>query len=256
MKHILLSAVMAIAALLALPAQAASPAGEQYIRMMVNGGPGSIRDAAKGIYNTNMTEREVLDVLAEVMLRDYKKPDRTAQDAVAWGCRALGQIGDARYRPVLEEIQKNAPRKLSNYAEKALDSLPKGASAQPYKPGSVSIEKLRNKAASGSKGSAAPAASSRGTAASSAGKSRGKFGDIVNGMTTDEVIALLGPPTSETSHITGKQFRPFNYRGADTVRVIYLYKGQGRIVFTNSSHYTSIWRVMEVMPDPNEAGYP
>ena len=75
-------------------------------------------------------------------------------------------------------------------------------------------------------------------------------------MTTTEVIALLGAPTSETSHITGKQFRPFNFRGADTQRVIFLYKGKGRVVFNNSSHYTHVYRVLEVQADSNESGYP
>lgn len=239
--------------LLVLPllAQAASPAGEQYIKRMVSGGPSSVRDVAKTLYNTGNREQEVLDVLAEIMLRDYRREDRTAADAVAWGAKALGASGNARYRPVLEEIINEAPnRKLRGHAEKALKGLPGKASDNPYKKGTVNLDKQRETASKSAPRASAPAT----TTARSSGK--GRFSDIQHGMTTDEVVALLGAPTSETSHITGKQFRPFNFRGADTVRVIYLYKGRGRIVFNNSSHYAHIYRVMEVIEDSNEPGYP
>ncbi len=228
-----------------LLAQAASPAGEQYIKRMVSGGPASVRDVAKTLYRNGNREQDVLDVLAEIMLRDYPREDRTAADAVAWGAKALGASGNARYRPVLEEISDKAPgRSLRSHAKKALKSLPEQASGQPYKKGMVNLDAQRQ---TSSKSQPKPAAAASG---------KGAFSDIQPGMTTTEVVALLGAPTSETSHITGKQFRPFNFRGADTVRVIYLYKGRGRIVFNNSSHYAHIYRVLEVIEDSNEPGYP
>jgi len=35
-----------------------------------------------------------------------------------------------------------------------------------------------------------------------------------------------------------------------------LYKGKGRIVFSNSSRYAPVWRVIEIIRDPSESGYP
>ena len=55
------------------------------------------------------------------------------------------------------------------------------------------------------------------------------------GMSEQEVTAILGPQTSTSSHMTGKQFVPFNFRGNDTVRVVYFWKGLGRVEFSNGS---------------------
>lgn len=231
-------------------AQAASPAGQQYMRMLV-GGPASVRDAAQGLYSTGLSEREVLDVLAEVLLRDYKKNDGTVVDALAWGCRVLGQVGDTRYRPVLQELATNAGhKKLRGYAKKALDSLPEGTK-DAYRAGTVNLDKVRTTA------TAAPAASSASkgstqTKASSSGK--GKFGDIQNGMSIDDVVNLIGAPTSEYWRPTGKAFTPFYY-GSDTDRMMYLYKGKGRVEFNRASRHSSVWRVVSIQPDSNESGY-
>lgn len=70
-----------------------------------------------------------------------------------------------------------------------------------------------------------------------------------------QVYSIIGPPTSTNSHITGKAFIPFNFRGKDSYRSIAHYKGQGRIVFSNSSAYSSDQRVLEVQVDPNESGF-
>ncbi|TNF34758.1 MAG: HEAT repeat domain-containing protein [Gammaproteobacteria bacterium] len=255
MKLVTRLCLAACAALLSLHVHAASESGEYYIQRMLSGGPASVRDVAKTLYNNGSREQEVLDVLAEVMLRDYRREDRTAADAVAWGAKALGASGNARYRPVLEEIINEAPnRKLRGHAEKALKDLPKQASDQPYKKGMVNLDKKRE---SGSKSQASQQGKASSASHSAAARSGGgKFSEIHQGMTTTEVIALLGAPTSETSHITGKQFRPFNFKGDDTVRIVYLYKGKGRIIFNNSSHYTHIYRVLEVIEDSNEPGYP
>ena len=55
------------------------------------------------------------------------------------------------------------------------------------------------------------------------------------GMSEAEVAALLGVPTSQSSHTTGKQWIPFNFAGDDTVRTVYYYQGIGRIEFSSGS---------------------
>ena len=74
-------------------------------------------------------------------------------------------------------------------------------------------------------------------------------------MSMEEVFALIGQPTATTSRITGKAWAPFYY-GGDTTRMFALYKGKGRIIFSNASRYTPVWRVIEVVSDPAESGYP
>lgn len=265
MKKSLVFIFSLLVTMLASVANATSAAGQQYITMIVSGGPASLRQASEGIYSTNIREREVLDVVAEAILRDYRKSDRSAEDAVAWACRALGQSGDARYRNVLEAVvHDSSSKKLRKYADQALDNLPKD-SKDAYQPGSVNLDEMRDhpgkaqavesshKATKAGKADKAESAreESRDTTASG----HGSFADIREGMSSDEVANLIGMPTSQTSHITGKAFRPF-YFGGDTARVIYLYKGKGRIVFSRTSMHTTVFRVVEIQPNPDESGYP
>jgi hypothetical protein len=58
---------------------------------------------------------------------------------------------------------------------------------------------------------------------------------VALGMPESEVQTLLGPPTSTSSHITGKQFIPFNFAGKDSVRIVYHWKGVGRVEFSQGS---------------------
>ena len=75
-------------------------------------------------------------------------------------------------------------------------------------------------------------------------------------MSMAEAYALAGEPTSSTGHVTGKAWIPYNFKGSDTLRQYSLYKGKGRIIFTNRSHYDRSWQVYEVQIDASEPGYP
>ncbi len=237
----------------AIPAMAISPAGEQYINQIVGGGFSSMRRASQSIYRTGMRDRQVLDVLAEKLLQTYNASDRTGVDAVAWACKALGQSGDVRYKSVLQTVTKTAQHaKIRKYANQSLKNMPAGKADKPYKKGSVNLKALRDKLDKGQ--SAAPAAPSNLQGQQTSGEKRYSFSSIRKGMSIQEVNSLLGPPTSTTSHITGKTFNPFYY-GTDTARQIYLYKGQGRIFFSNNS-YSNAWRVIEIERNPGEPGYP
>lgn len=61
------------------------------------------------------------------------------------------------------------------------------------------------------------------------------FAKVDFGMNEAQVASLLGVPTSQGSHITGKQFIPFNFAAKDTSRLVYYYKGMGRIEFSSGS---------------------
>jgi hypothetical protein len=77
------------------------------------------------------------------------------------------------------------------------------------------------------------------------------FAQIKDGMSMDEVYALLGKPDDTSNHITGKAFIP-HYYGGDTHRTELIYKGKGRIIFSPRHHFTQSMGVIEVSYNPNE----
>jgi len=235
-----------------LTALAADVSGKRYIDMMVNGGPPSVRNAAEEIYNTHTTDEEVLDVAAQTLLEGYQQntSSDTQNDAMAWVCRALGGSGDGRYKSVGDQVAKGSGnRKLQKHCTKAASELPTTAAAG-YQAGSVNLAKYK----AGSSG-AAPA-QAKAAPAPVASTGRGSFADVKAGMSMEEVSSLIGEPTATTAHQTGKAWIPFNFKGKDTVRLIGLYKGVGRIVYSKENAYTSTFRVLEVVPDSKETGYP
>ncbi|MGY8832622.1 MAG: hypothetical protein ACKVIS_24440, partial [Pseudomonadales bacterium] len=187
------------------------------------------------------------------LLQKYRSAsDNPTSDALAWVCKALASSGNGRYKPVLSEVVANSDnRKLDRHCEKAADSLSAGGA--PYTVGSVNLDAYRagqGKAATSTQTltpAAAPATAAQGS---------GSFSDIRTGMSMDEVNALLGAPTATFSHQTGKAWIPFNFKGKDVARVVSLYKGKGRITFSQESVYANVWRVLEVTNNPNESGYP
>jgi hypothetical protein len=64
------------------------------------------------------------------------------------------------------------------------------------------------------------------------------FAKIAVGMDQKQVTDLIGSPTDFHAYVTGKAFIPFYY-GGDTHRVEYEYKGQGRVIFSPDSRFSS-----------------
>jgi hypothetical protein len=238
---------------------AVSPAGQQYINEIVGGEAASMRRAAKSIYHTGLTERAVLDVLAEKLLENYNYKGRIGVDAVVWACKALGRSGDLRYKNVLETVMKNAGyRKIRKYAKKSIRMMPHGTSDNPYRKGSVNLAAMRKRLQKGR--SCVPVIYKSHRLKHEKAKRKGvtrkySLSAVKKGMSLQEVNNLIGKPTSSTSHLTGKTFIPFYY-GGDSARHINLYKGKGRILFTHTSAFSRTWRVKEVIIDPKETGYP
>jgi hypothetical protein len=208
------------------------------------------------LFQSGNTNTEVLDVAAEVLLTRYQRAaDRNSSDAMAWLCRALGGSGNNRYKAALDQVADSAEnRKLRGHCEKASKGLAKGAT-NSYTAGTVDLEKLRNAPAPGA-APAAKAAAAKPAAAPAAGGKTVDFSLVREGMSSQEVIDILGPPTGQTQHMTGKQFRPFNFGARDLQRMYYLYKGVGRIEFSLKSAYEGVYRVIAISPDPAETGYP
>jgi len=246
----------------AMSANALDQSGERYAKMLASGGPGTIGSAGEDIFSTAYSDPEVLDLAAQVLSELYlKNPDtREYADATSWLCKALGNSGKGRYRPLLEQVSKaDIHRRTRKYCDKAADNLPKGA-ADPFQPGSVDVSRYKEGGAAYAKGPAAKPVPVKGSApaaaAASAPPKKVDFSLVKEGMSLQEVDDILGPPTNQTTYMTGKQFQPFNFGAKDVQRMKYLYKGVGHIVFSLKSAYNGVYRVIEIVPDPNESGYP
>lgn len=242
-------------------ASALDASGLRYTKMLASGGPGTIQGSAEDIYNTGVKDQEVLDVAAQALSEIYLKNPNSADysQATSWLCKALGNSENGRYRSLVETVAKaNIHRKTRKYCEKALDGLPKGATTS-FEPGSVDLARYRDggaaQLAGATKASAAVSKPAVAKSEAAPGK-RVDFSGVKEGMSMQEVDSLLGPPTAQTSYMTGKQFQPFNFGARDLQRTKYLYKGVGHIVFSLKSAYKGVYRVIEVVPDPGETGYP
>jgi len=251
MKTFLSIFLFSLLAILPISGFAVSEAGQYYITQMTQGGPVSIRNASNGIIQSGERDTEVLDTLAEVLLQNYSQQSNDYIDAMSWATKALGASGNGRYRDTLEEVidSKQAHRKLKKWAKKSAKQLDDGA-AEQYHKGDVDLAAIRAETEKASQARAAEIADARQSGAYK------PITSAVVGMSQDEVMSLCGPPTATTSHMTGKQWKPFNFKGSDTMRTYLLYKGQGRVVMSNDSHYSTSAHVLEVMINPNETGYP
>lgn len=237
---------------------------KRYIDRLAKGGPDTIREVAESLFQSGSTNTEVLDVAAEVMLQKYPRAslDRNSADAISWLCKALGGSGNNRYKAAIDEVvKKGEHRKMKGHCDKASDVLSKGAT-NSYTAGMVDLEAIRNPpaaaaaaAAPAAKGKAAAPAAKAAPTASAAPKSV-DFSLVREGMSSTEVTEILGQPTGQTQHMTGKQFKPFNFGARDLQRMYYLYKGVGRVEFSLKSGYEGVYRVIKITPDPAESGYP
>lgn len=258
-------------------------ADQSYVDRLIKGGPGTLHEVAESMYNASVTNPEVLDVAAEVLLEKYPLAgdQRDAVDSSAWLCRALGNSGNNRYKAILEKVadDKSAHRRLRGYCEKAAKPLAKGAT-NSYVPGTVNLELLRNPppppppppapAVKGKKGAKPPAAkpaaapaatpapaAAPAAAAVPAGPPKTVDLSLIKvGMSQQEVTDLLGPPTNQSQRMTGKQWQPFNFGARDLQRMMFLYKGVGRVEFSLKSAYEGVFRVITVTPNAEESGYP
>jgi hypothetical protein len=260
-------------------------ADQSYVDRLIKGGPSTLREVSESMYNASVTNPEVLDIAAEVLLEKYPLAgdQRDTVDAAAWLCRALGNSGNNRYKAVLEKVgdDKSVHRRLRGYCEKAAKPLAKGAT-NSYLAGTVNLELLRNpppppppppatvakgktkgKPATGKPAAAAaPVAAATAAAAPAAAPAAATapktvdFSLIKVGMSQQEVTDLLGPPTNQSQRMTGKQWQPFNFGARDLQRMMFLYKGVGRVEFSLKSAYEGVFRVITVTPNPNESGYP
>jgi len=233
--------------LLSNSAMGISQVEKSYIERMVNGGSSSVRSVASSLVNIQGLDKKVYDVAAEVLLRDYRNAgaQNADIDAMAWLTKALVASKDSCYVTVLEEIKNNASHpKLRKYGKSTAKKLKKGAtkSSPAYTKGMVKLSKYKRSKNSSNIGRAK--------------QGKQPISEIKIGMSSSDVYSIAGHPDYETVNATGKAFNPFNFSGKGNLKTQALYKGQGRVVMENSSSYTHGKRVVEVILDIYESGYP
>jgi len=77
---------------------------------------------------------------------------------------------------------------------------------------------------------------------------------IALGMSKTQVKQLVGAPSAESGHVTGKAFIPL-YFGDDAHRTTYYYKGVGRVVFSDGNVFGGGGtEVIDVDYDSGETG--
>lgn len=81
-----------------------------------------------------------------------------------------------------------------------------------------------------------------------------RFTKLKIGMPMQQVFDLVGQPTDQGAYVTGKAFIPF-YFGSDTTRWEAVYKGQGRLIFSNQAGFSSGQYLTWIIYNANEPGY-
>jgi hypothetical protein len=82
-----------------------------------------------------------------------------------------------------------------------------------------------------------------------------KFAKLKIGMSREEVYGLVGQPTDQGAYVTGKAWIPF-YHGSDRVRWEAVYKGHGRLIFSQQAGWASSdFHLTWIIHSANERGY-
>ena len=77
-----------------------------------------------------------------------------------------------------------------------------------------------------------------------------KLAKVQLDMNDAAVRKILGDPDSSNAYMTGKAWIPFYY-GPDTHRTDWMYRGQGRVVFSRN-RYTAGLKVIKILYNPSE----
>ena len=102
------------------------PEVKKYIKMLRSSNPKDQRYAAKKIIRSHSSNRVLLDVVNQELLKGYQHnlKDRHHIDVMAWFCKLLGSSKMNRYAATLSQVESSSDsRKLKSYATKNLRFL-------------------------------------------------------------------------------------------------------------------------------------
>lgn len=99
---------------------------------LLSGDLRQLKAASQRIFKEEISNPELLDIAAEVLLTKYPDAYTSDVDTLAWLARAIGASENGRYYGALSEVVNNTKiDKLERHAEKALKNLP-GAEGEQY----------------------------------------------------------------------------------------------------------------------------
>ena len=112
---------------------------QQLVDMMKSGELKELKVASQQMVQSSVSNVEVLDIGAEILLRKYKYAYAYEIDTLAWLAKSLGASNNSRYYSVLSTVANEAnDRKLASHARKAIKSL-KASSTDQYQQGQVTL---------------------------------------------------------------------------------------------------------------------
>lgn len=112
-----------------------SPRHQKLADMMLSGDMRQLKVAAQTIHRAEISDPELMDIAAEVLLTKYSHANSSEIDTVAWLARAIGASENGRYYDALNLVINNTDNsKLKRHAESALDELP-GKEGDQYQSG-------------------------------------------------------------------------------------------------------------------------
>lgn len=101
-----------------------TPEEQNVADMLLSEDISQLKTAAETVVRQEMTNPELIDVMAEVLLRKYPDAYLNEIDTLAWMARAIGSTENGRYHAVLSEVVNSTDnRKLRRHADSALDDL-------------------------------------------------------------------------------------------------------------------------------------
>ena len=81
-----------------------------------------------------------------------------------------------------------------------------------------------------------------------------KFAEIHLGMDKTQIQSMIGQPTDQSSHETGKAFIPF-YFGSDTTEINAHYKGEGVLTYASRAVGDNSYVLTGITVNTSDPGY-
>lgn len=101
-----------------------TPDEQKVADMLLSEDLNQLKVAAQTVSRQEMSNIELIDIMAEVLLRKYEGAYPNEIDTLAWMARAIGTTENGRYHAALSEVVNNSDnRKLRRHADSALDDL-------------------------------------------------------------------------------------------------------------------------------------
>ncbi|WP_414829107.1 hypothetical protein [Alteromonas sp. H39] len=118
-----------------------NPRHQKLADMMLSGDLRQLKVAAQSIYESEITDPELIDIAAEILLTKYPHTYPSEIDTIAWLARAIGASENGRYYEALSQVVNSTDNsKLERHADSALDDLP-GKEGEQYQAGMYQLPK-------------------------------------------------------------------------------------------------------------------